>query len=243
MRSIVVVLLLAHFSLFGQKKKMAEDVLVNEKAEWFEGSILLNDGSQLTGLIKYDDNSAVLSFQDGTSSKVFTSSRVATFQFFDEAMQKQRVFYAFPYEDPKTMAMRPQFFEVIREYDSFAILGKTDPVDVDRKMSKNPLVYTSPDGTGIMSSTRLVVSQVETIYLMNTEGDIKPYFKTVNEDKSGIQLSDGTSHKMIDDEVIQEFIPEPTLKKLKTFAKENNLKFSRKEDFLQILDYYDTIKN
>ena len=115
-RFIVVALLFISMGSFARKRKMAEDVLVNEKIEWFEGSILLNDGSLLKGLIKYDDNSAILSFQDGMSSKVFTSSRVATFQFFDEAMQKQRVFYAFPYEDPKTMAMRPLFFEVIREY-------------------------------------------------------------------------------------------------------------------------------
>lgn len=240
---IVVALLFFSVVSFAQKKDKGQEALLNEKFEWFEGSILLNDGSKLVGLVKYDDNSGILSFQDGTISRVFTSSRVSTFQFFDEARQKQRVFYTFPYEAPETMAVRPLFFEVIREYDSFAILSKADPLDVDRKMSKNPLVYTSPDGTGVMNSTRLVVSQVETVYLMNSSGDIKPYFKTVKEEKSGLSFSDGTSHKMIDEDLILEFISEPIFKKLRTFAKEHDLKFGRKEDFLKILDYYDTIKN
>ena len=236
-----MLLLLMNISLFAQKKKKSEEPLLNENAEWFEGSILLNDGTPLEGLLKYNAVSAILSFQDGTVSKVFTSSRVSTFQFFDESLQKQRVFYALPHEDAETNAVRPLFFEALREYQSFAVLSKVDPVDVDRRVSKNPFVYTSPDGSGIMNSTNLVVSQIETIYLMNASGEIRSYFKIVREEKSGMWSLDKTSNKMIERDLLLEFIPQETFDKLERFAKENDLKFKLKDDFLKILTYYDTL--
>jgi hypothetical protein len=136
------------------------------------------------------------------------------------------------------------FFEVVREYSSFAILSKTDPVDVEQKLSKNPMAY-SPNAINLTSNRRLVVSQEETIYLMNAQGEIKPYFKMVNEENKGL-LATGdvkTKNKMVDDDLLIEFVTEPIYEKLKTFAKQNNLTFKRKEDFLKILDHYDSIRS
>ena len=50
---------------------------------------------------------------------------------------------------------------------------------------------------------------------MSAEGDIKAYFKTIKEDKSGTQLFDETSHKMIDDDLMLEFIPRTGFQKIK----------------------------
>ena len=243
MRLTVVVLLLLSISSFAQKKKKKEEPLLKENAEWFEGTIMLTDGSELKGLVKYTDQNGVLSFQDGTNSKVLTATRVVGFEFFDESLQKQRVFYTFPYEDSETNVVRPLFFEVVREYSSFAILSKTDPVDVEQKVSRNPMSY-SPNATALTTNRRLVVSQEETIYLMNAQGEIKPYFKIVNEESTGMLASGDvkTKNKMVDDDLLIEFVTEPVYEKLRTFAKQNNLSFKRKDDFLKILDYYDSIR-
>jgi hypothetical protein len=52
-----------------------------------------------------------------------------------------------------------------------------------------------------------------------------------------------TKNKMVDDDLLIEFVTEPIYEKLKTFAKQNNLTFKRKEDFLKILDHYDSIRS
>jgi hypothetical protein len=244
MRLLIVALLLLSISSFAQKKKEKEESLLKENAEWFEGTIMLTDGTELKGLLKYTDQNGVLSFQDGTNSKVLTATRVVGFEFFDESLQKQRVFYTLAHEDSQTNVVRPLFFEVVREYSSFAILSKTDPVDVEQKLSKNPMAY-SPNAINLTSNRRLVVSQEETIYLMNAQGEIKPYFKMVNEENKGL-LATGdvkTKNKMVDDDLLIEFVTEPIYEKLKTFAKQNNLTFKRKEDFLKILDHYDSIRS
>src|SRR5688572_1529615 len=207
MRSIVVVLLLVNISLFAQKKKKVEEPLLKETAEWFEGSILLNDGVELKGLVKYNDNNGVLSFQDGTDSRVFTSSRVAGFEFFDASHQKQRIFYSFPYEDSHTGVERPLFFELIRDYKTFAVLSRLEQLDIGQES------YSTPQQMGWGTNTRLVVSQTETIFLMTAKGEIKPYLKNVNKEDDKINLATGkdikTTHKMMDEDLLLEFIKEP----------------------------------
>jgi hypothetical protein len=242
MRSIVVLLLLLNVTVFAQKKKKVEETLLREDAEWFEGSILLTDGTELQGLVKYNDNTGVLSFQDGADSKVFTSSRVAGFEFFDESLQKQRIFYTFEYEDARTSINRPLFFELVRDYKSFAILSRLEQLDLEEK------AYTTyqPNGIGIPNNTntRLVVSQTETIFLMSSDGEIMPYFKIVKKEDDNFFLGNDikATNKMMDEDLLSQFVGESKYKKLEDYAKQNGLKFKQKDDFLKILEYYDTIR-
>jgi hypothetical protein len=46
---------------------------------------------------------------------------------------------------------------------------------------------------------------------------------------------------MIDGDLLEEFIPVPHYKKLTQYADDNNLKFKKKNEFLKILDYYDSL--
>ena len=245
-------LLLIFFScnLLAQKTKKQEARLLSDRAEWFEGSIMLTNGNELKGLIKYNDRNGVLSYQDDTEFRVFTPLRVAAFEFFDESKQKQRIFYTLTYEDYETNVDRPFFFEVLKEYKSFAILSKSDRLDIDQK-------NTSTSFSGFSSSAgiadpyaprevRLVISQTETIYIMKSTGEISPYFKVINTDDGTKSLilagrDTKTKNKMIDPELLEEFIAPSDYEKLWQYADTNNLSFKKKEDFLKILDFYDEI--
>ncbi|HEX6892025.1 MAG TPA: hypothetical protein VF141_15060, partial [Chryseolinea sp.] len=153
--------------------------------------------------------------------------------------QKQRIFYSFPYEDPQTGVERPFFFELIRDYKTFAVLSRVGQLDLGQE------TYSTPQPMGWGSSTRLVVSQTETIFLMSSRGEIKPYIKIVNKEDDKVNLATGkdlkTTQKILDEDLLIEFITETRYKKLTDFAKQNDLKFKRKEDFLKILEYYDTL--
>src|SRR5688572_23423371 len=167
-----------------KKKKKTDEKLLSDKSEWFEGSIMLSGGNELQGLVKYDDRNGVLSYQNGEETKVFTAMRVVAFEFFDEQIQKQRLFYTFEYEDSETNVMRPLFFEVLKEYKAFAIIWKPDRIEVEQKR-KQPLgIETSSNvyDPSFPVKTKLVVKQTGTIYLMKSTGEIKPYFKEVNEE-------------------------------------------------------------
>jgi hypothetical protein len=255
---VISILLLSTlaFSSIAQKKKKenANDAkLLSDHAEWSEGSILLSDGDELKGLVKYNDRNGILSFQDGGDARVFTPLRVSAFEFFDERLQKQRVFYTLTYEDVETSMDRPLFFEVLKEYKDFAILSRANRIDVTQKADFSPWdSYSQGAGSynnsmiGPNSNVKLVVSQSEIIYIMKSTGEINPYFMIVNEEdgqKSFIYTGKDTKtkNKMLDRDLLEEFVPPERYEKLKDYARENKLSFKKKDDFLKILGYYDQL--
>ena len=241
---VLSLLLLFYFNLFSQKKETVEKkkteelLLFSDHSEWFEGSIMLSNGDELKGLVKYNSSTGILSYQDGSESRVFTPLKVSGFEFFDESLQVQRIFYTLKYEDSETNVMRPLFFEVLREYKTFAILSKSDRLDVGQQA--NP---SWSNNTTYGKNTILVISQTETVYIMNANGDIKPYFMIVNSEDGRKSLVSGkdvkTENKMLDRDLLEEFIPAIDYQKLKKYSKENNLNFKIKQDFMKILTYYD----
>jgi hypothetical protein len=75
-KNIIVAFLLLHsFHLTAQKNKKEDAHLLTDNIEWFEGSIMLNTGEELKGLVKYNDRNGVLSYQNGNDSRVFTALR------------------------------------------------------------------------------------------------------------------------------------------------------------------------
>ena len=118
-------------SMFAARDVFSQDALIESalplSIEWSSGSIMTNDGSELKGLLKYNDKNGILSYQNGGDTRAFTARNVAGFEFFDEGMRKQRIFYSFPYEDSQSNIKRPLFFEVIKEFESFAVFRKSTP--------------------------------------------------------------------------------------------------------------------
>src|SRR5690606_7361826 len=179
MKNVVYLLLLSFsfFSVEAQKKKVKD--LLTEKEIWFEGSVLKSDGSELVGLIRYNDRTNVLSYQDGVNSQAFTPRSVLGFEFFDETIQSQRVFYSLQHKDDDTGLKRHYFFELLKDLKDFVVLSKKDPIEV-KHTSSGPVGYgVSQPGTIIIPSIghqniQTHVKQTETIYLMNAEGTIQP---------------------------------------------------------------------
>src|SRR5689334_22568635 len=121
--------------LFSMASQAQEKVLKEIQAAniWCDGSILLNDGSELKGLLRYDDKNSIVNFQDGDNARSFTARSVAGFEFSDAISNKQRIFYSLEYEDPLNNAVQPLFFELLRDFQTFAIISKIDPVAVSEK--------------------------------------------------------------------------------------------------------------
>lgn len=108
------------------QEKTASKVFLERSIDWSEGSIMLNDGNELKGVIKYNDNTGVLNYENGNVSRSLTSKSVAGFEFFDEGQNRQRIFYSLLFDDPATNVKKHSFFEVLIEFKTFAVLSKRD---------------------------------------------------------------------------------------------------------------------
>ena len=237
---IAIIILFVCNDVCGQEVLVEAALPVN--LEWSEGSIMTNDGKELRGLLKYNDKSGLVAYENGSDKKSFTARNVAGFEFFDEETERQRIFYSLPYEDPQNNVERPLFFEVIKEFAVFAVLSKVDPIDIDHKSIPTSAAfdpYTSTFVRGTHYGTTTEISQTETIYLMDPQGNIRPYIKIVEKEIDGIFYDTSkTKNKMLDDDLLEEFIGPANNKKLVAYAKENDLSFKRKSDLIKILDYY-----
>ena len=212
----------------------ATEVLLENSIQWTEGSIMLNDGTELKGVLKYNDNIGILSYENGDNSRSFTAKNVVGFEFFDDAQQKQRVFYSLPFQDPVTGTDKNYFFEALREYNSFALLSRIQPMVVKQRVNSSPYM-----GVGV--NTMIVateLSQLETIYIMSPNGEIKAYLEIVEKEVDG-WLSDThkTKNKVVDKDLLKQYTGKYH-ESLEAFAHDNKLSFKRKTDLLKIMDHY-----
>ncbi|MFZ6014587.1 MAG: energy transducer TonB [Bacteroidota bacterium] len=223
-----------------QKTRKNNDMIsdVAESIEWSEGSLLLNDGTELKGVVKYNDNTGLLSYQNGADSRSFLAKSVVGFEYWDETIKSQRVFYSFDYVDAQAGTNKRCFFEALKEFKTFALLSKIDPVGVSRKYNNNG--YTDPiSGMYTNSGSSVELSQKETLFLMSRDGKIEPYVKITDTETNRVLVDTWkTKTKMLDDDLLAKYVGEEMYEKLRAFAKEQGLKFRIKKDLLTILGYY-----
>jgi hypothetical protein len=244
-------LLVAVFSMYqtvGQdEKKSPKMELLNDRGGWSEGSILLADNTELNGMIKYNDREGILSYNNGDNTRAFGPRSVMGFEFFDEVQRRQRVFYTLDYESPKDNVRKPQFFEMLREYKKFAVLVKCDPIQTERRspvMARpfDPLNAVNPGPASTANSKYTVVSQLETVYLMGTDGEIEAYFKNKLEQNGMRSIFTGEDDRIrsevIDRDLLEKYTGAELYAKMASYAKENDLAFRTQDDLLKILDYH-----
>jgi hypothetical protein len=242
----IILIVFISFNGFSQKKgkKLRKD-LYGQNTEWSEGSIMLADGKELKGVVRYNDKTGVLSYDDGAEPRTFTSRSVASFGFFDEGLQQQRTFYSLEYSDPADGIARYYFFEVLKDFGDFAVISKTDRINIEQKSSPsgggmNPATGTL---TPSYSTTSIEYSQTETIFFMNADGKIEAYLKIIEKDIDRT-LFDGqrTKNRFMDELVFIKYASD-VWADLESYADENHLSFKRKADLLQILNEYQRLRS
>lgn len=222
--------------------------LVTSKEEWFQGSILLNDESELKGLLLYNNKTGILSYQSGTISKSFTPRNVIAFEFYDEAKSKQRLFYSIEYEDDKTSSKRPFFFELVKDYGDFALVSRIDPLEVKKQRSTSDVLFnkTTPNALNpnLGSSTFFEETprtiQLETVYLFDLiNSKANPIAEITNEYIERVLLDDKTrvSDKLVGRKFLKEFMGN-RYSEVINYANDQGLELDNKKDLIMIFDYF-----
>jgi hypothetical protein len=227
--------------------------LASNDDEWFEGSVFLNDNSELKGLIRFNDKTGILSYQNGAQSRSFTPRNVLAFEFLDQPQNKQRVFYSIEYDDNDNQTKRPFFFEVIKDYGDFALVSKTDPIEFKGKESlasrilspSIPQVNVNTEDPATNTPIQLIpksvsVYQSETVYLFDlVNSKINPIIEISTKETDRFLLDDTstTKDKYKGRGVLKDFFGED-YDLLMDYAREKNLELDKKNDLVSLFDYY-----
>jgi hypothetical protein len=236
----LVLLLSTNFIL--AQSSFEEDLLAGP--EWFYGSLMLNNGKEVKGLIKYNDKTDIVCLETGRETKTYTARHAKGFEFYDEVEKKQRIFYTVEVEDRVNNAKRPLFFEVVVELNDFAVLSKLAPIRVDKREYTTPAMFNP--ATGSFSAGRYygypsTISHTETLFLFSKDGEIRPYLEITEKEIDGMFYDRSVvKNRIIDDETLKNFTS-PYYNDLINYAAKNELDLKRKNDFIAVMKYYNSL--
>lgn len=202
---------------------------------WLRGSVVLNDGTQLTGNLKYNDRVGLLAFEDGFGdNRSFTARTIVTFEYMDERVNRRRVFYSLEFADPEREgSMRPFVFELLKEFDDFALLSRFDAMDIRQVVA--PVSFTSMPAT---SSPRTIIDLAETVYLMTPEGTIEPIFRLSEFIADGGVFDSEKKKRRIVDRMLKPYFNEDAYMEMMAYVDREKLDIWEKEDFIKALELY-----
>jgi len=135
-------------------------------AEWREGSIVLNDGTQLSGLIQYNDRVSLVNFKkdDFSSEESFTEKRILGMQFYDGDADRIRRFANFNIQLDETGWQGTMLFEILFEFEDFAVLSR----HMANILLREKTIY----GASEESNSKVGYEQFEYIAIANGEGKL-----------------------------------------------------------------------
>lgn len=211
--------------------------------EWNPGGVEMTDGTVIKGLVRYQPISGILSLSAGDISKSFVPRMVLEFWYVEGDNGDRHTFYSVT-DSTEEGDGKQYFFEVLKEFKTFAILSKIQPAKVELKENNSPAY----DGFGrpivTLGNTNGTINTIttETLFIFDADGKMTPYLKLTEKNSEGVMWFgryDKSHHqkKTLDHDVIEDYTA-PYYSQLKKYASDNGLKFTSKDDLMKILDYY-----
>ncbi|HYC85458.1 MAG TPA: hypothetical protein VEB86_09560 [Chryseosolibacter sp.] len=201
------------------------------------GFVTLNDGTDVQGRIVFNDNDGIVTLFNGDESKSFNAREILKFQLYGRETGRERVFYSMEYDDPDTGFKDVQFFEILKELKSFAVVVKIDRIKTEAR--KRVLMPAS--SPLLVDRSNKKFTQTQTVFFMDTNGKFEPFLKILEKEFDGALLDWNEKHnRFIDTSLFEKYTGEH-YPKLLSFAKQNRLSFKRKDDLVVILDHYEQL--
>ncbi|AZQ62140.1 hypothetical protein EI427_07805 [Flammeovirga pectinis] len=180
---------------------------------WHAGEVDLTNGSSLKGRIKYSLEEEVESIQVIVNGviKSFGAQNVASFEILDKLTKRQRVFYSLPFKRSKGY-VKNHFFELLEEGEPYILFTRERIAEVSETS------YDPYWGSNFNTRRKILVYD---FYLM----DMYAEMRQVDTRKLETMLAYFGKYK----------------DKIEAFIKINKLDYKDREDFLQIVRYYDVL--
>ena len=180
---------------------------------WHKGEVDLTSGETVRGYVKYDLDNDNLIYKNGNTVRSYSATRVEAWQIVDDKTKQVRYFFTLPFSTDGTSYKKPTFFELLSEGEPYSLLSREKIVDQVENLY-DPYWF---GGRNIR-----VTVQVDDYFLIDEKGDIA---FCSNEEDEALALLDNKD------------------KVLKKFIKVNKLDIVRREDMIQLVDYYNSLKN
>lgn len=246
-------------SAYGQNKELLFPRLYNDlygpdlekifiDQNWYKGTINLNDNTELVGLLNYNASTGILRYKNNEEIKSFLPRAVVSFRLEDKASSADRLFYSFEYEDEDNPIKQAHFFEVIREYEDFAVLSEASKIEL--KVAKNGLLNgnnnafwrqdnKSPQNIGLGTEQKICLyifdfknEKIEKIFEERIRFKQPDVFRRVNSDiKNTFEGREYFRNWM-----------GTNFERVENYRKEYDLRYKSAIDIISLIDFYVSIR-
>ena len=188
---------------------------------WSYGHIALTNGDSLSGSVFFHKEKQTLYYDGDQETRAFKAGKVLKFDFYDSVKNIKRPFISILFRKTKTSDVKPEFLEVMREFEKFIMLTRFS----SRKLLIPRNKYTSP---------QTITALVEDWYLTDDDGTLNLYFSFIHRDLFGpkVEFFNAALFKKISD---------PYHKEIKVYSSLNKLNFEKPSDNLKLLDYIEEL--
>ncbi|MTI20672.1 hypothetical protein E1176_06535 [Fulvivirga sp. RKSG066] len=230
-----------------------------ENALWYEGNVLLLDGSTVEGQLNFNFVSGVLRVKQGGAPEIFTSEKVLSFEFYKAG--ENQTFYSLPYDQGDTGRDVPTYFEVVYQLDNIAVLSRHS-FEFSHKnfLAGNEYSNYSEDDR-LLDLAERKETIYQTIYLADNRGNIIPYLskkKKANRSyelfgfhEEGIEYDERKFRESQLEKEVKVFsyvekdaldkVVDDKLTHVKSFIKKEKLNPKTLEDLISILAFYNEL--
>jgi hypothetical protein len=234
-RSSLILLLIVTF-IHGSVAQNRRSGILDEPLPKGEGSITLYDGSSIKGIVTYNDNEGFVQVLEGTESHSYAPKRVIAFEFFDDALNRKRNFLSLEATNTETGQIDFVFFEILGEFENFAILTKKDRIQTEVISSGGG--YNPATGNSWPATSSTVAYQTETVYFLNAEGKLEPYTQNIDREVERTFADSRTNKdRYVKKNLLEQYTGEH-YPALQAYIDENKLKLKRKEDLILVIQEY-----
>lgn len=184
---------------------------------WHQGGAIIESGDTLNGMLQYNTDTEVLQMRSGVGTQTYSARKLLAFQFRDQQLGINRLFYIFPYSKGAGY-QTPTFFELLERGNKVTLLQREILVirNVNNRPFWNP-VSMGPVFSPMPTQMRVVEPQ---FYFFYAEGKIKRF--TGSRKQLAILLPNYGNA-------------------MKKYVKDKGYNPNRIEDLIQIIRHYNTI--
>lgn len=198
--------------------------------KWCEGIMVLNNNTELKGYIKHNDKLSLIKFKKNLDEEEvsFAESSIITMEYFDPGQSRHRKFAAFRVKVEEAGWTGNVFFEIMFEFESFAVLSKREPV--------NPAIRARNNNYST-SYVKVGYEQFERICLIGTDGKAEVLL-IANEFERDRWSSSSSKIKHYFKKALLVKHMGPKWELVNTYVKKNKLRLKEKKDLMLALEYY-----
>lgn len=206
-------------------------------SKWHDGVVVLNDGSKLEGFIKVNTALGLIKFKetltDNSDELSFQEKSLISMEYFDSDASLYRKYASINVKDDQTGFQGAVLFEIIFEFEKFAVVSKV--------YSISPAIRVSSNGYGGTYYRKVGYQQMEAFFLIGDDAKADPLYVSVALEKDKLHPFATNFKPFFDKKLIIKRMG-PGWPAVKTYVKEKKLNLRQKYDLLAALEYYNELE-